>query len=300
MNNDKPRVSIGLPVYNGAKFLKDSLDSFLCQTFTDFELIISDNASTDRTQEICRAYAANDSRIRYYHNKTNLGASWNFNRVFKLSRGEYFKWAAADDLCAQDFLHKCVEVLDQEPDIILCYAKSIIIDEKGNFVRSCEDGLNLQSKSASGRFLQLMYNLNLCHPVFGLIRSDILKGSRLFQGFIGDDEVLLAELSLKGKFKEIPHHMFFRRFHPDSFTIKLIVNNSDPDKKIEWFNPARKHTVVLPYWRIFFEHLLSVYRAQIVFSQKILPYLYLIGGVFMNYRNYANELIKKRKSNSHY
>src|SRR5690242_6344650 len=104
MGTTSPKVSIGLPVYNGERFLAEAIDSVLAQTFTDFELIISDNASTDRTPEICKAYAEKDSRIRYYRNEENQGASWNFNRVFELSRGMCFQWLAHDDYIAPGFL----------------------------------------------------------------------------------------------------------------------------------------------------------------------------------------------------
>ena len=136
MTSNQPRLSIGLPVYNGEKFLKEAIDSLLAQTFEDFELIISDNASTDKTEEICRAYAEKDQRIRYYRNDKNIGCARNFDRVFKLSSGEYFKWAAYDDLHAPDFIEKCVEVLDQDPTIILCHSQTYFIDEEGSFLQN--------------------------------------------------------------------------------------------------------------------------------------------------------------------
>ena len=97
MATDGPRVSIGLPVYNGDNYLAETLDSILAQTFTDFELIISDNGSTDRTEAICRRYAAQDHRVRYVRNPSNLGAARNYKRAFELARGEYFKWNGHDD-----------------------------------------------------------------------------------------------------------------------------------------------------------------------------------------------------------
>src|SRR5512139_3267591 len=124
MNPDKPRVSIGVPVYNGENFLKDALDSLLAQTFKDFEIVIADNVSTDQTEEICRSYAAKDARIRYYRNETNIGAGPNHNRVFELSRGEYFKWVCHDDMCAPEFLERCIEVLDRDPSVVLCHAET--------------------------------------------------------------------------------------------------------------------------------------------------------------------------------
>jgi glycosyltransferase involved in cell wall biosynthesis len=117
-----PRVSIGLPVYNGERFLKDALDSILSQTYRDFELIISDNASSDHTEEICRRYAARDERVRYYRYDNNVGAARNFNRVFQLSRGEYFKWAAHDDICSPGFLQRCVKILDSDTAVVVCFS----------------------------------------------------------------------------------------------------------------------------------------------------------------------------------
>ena len=108
-----PRVSIGLTVFNSERYLDESIQSLLSQTFQDFELIISDNASTDRTKDIALTYAARDHRVRYVRNRMNIGVAGNFNQVFRLSSGEFFKWAAYDDLCAPDFLFRCVEVLDR-------------------------------------------------------------------------------------------------------------------------------------------------------------------------------------------
>ena len=127
----KPRVTIGLPVYNGEQYLVQALDALLAQTYTDFALIISDNASTDRTQEICLAYAAKDARIQYYRNPINIGSAKNFNHVFALSASEYFMWAAHDDYMAPKLVAKCVDVLDRDPTILLCHAWVKIIDEQG-------------------------------------------------------------------------------------------------------------------------------------------------------------------------
>ncbi|MBS0016773.1 MAG: glycosyltransferase family 2 protein, partial [Arthrospira sp. SH-MAG29] len=134
-----PRVSIGLPVYNGENFIQETLDCLLSQTFDDFELIICDNASTDRTEEICRDYAARDKRIRYYRHPENLGAAKNYNRTFELSTAEYFKWAAHDDLYAPEFLERCVEALDTHPSTVLCYPQEYWIDEQGNPLKSHAD-----------------------------------------------------------------------------------------------------------------------------------------------------------------
>src|SRR5260370_10566620 len=131
MSSDSPRVSIGVPVYNGENFLRETLDSLLAQTFEDFELIISDNGSTDNTPHICREYALRDNRVSYHRCDINRGFSWNNNHVFQLAQGEYFKWADHDDLCAPEYLERCITVLDARPDVVLCDVIPSNIDETG-------------------------------------------------------------------------------------------------------------------------------------------------------------------------
>ena len=127
----QPSVSIGLPVFNAEHYLERSLGSILAQTHRNFELIISDNASNDATEAICRRHAALDARIRYHRNPRNQGATFNFRQVVALSSGEYFLWAAHDDMFAPKYVERCIAVLEQNRDVVLCYSKSIEIDEQG-------------------------------------------------------------------------------------------------------------------------------------------------------------------------
>lgn len=122
-----PKVSIGMPVYNGEKYIREALDSLLAQTFTDFELIISDNASTDGTEAICREYVARDLRIRYVRQSENRGAAANFQFVLDESRGDYFMWAAADDSWLPTFLTESVGVLDTDKTINFVVTKWRVI-----------------------------------------------------------------------------------------------------------------------------------------------------------------------------
>src|SRR4249919_3267459 len=126
-----PRVSVGMPVFNAERYLETALESILSQSYKDFELVVSDNASTDRTRQICEAHAAMDSRIKYVCNPQNYGVIHNFNNTFRLSSGEYFKWAASDDVCGRDYLRRAVEILDRDPSVVLVWAKTLGIDEEG-------------------------------------------------------------------------------------------------------------------------------------------------------------------------
>jgi len=132
MSQKKPSLTIGIPVYNGEKFIGAALESLLAQTFEDFEVVISDNASTDNTAQICKAYAEKDKRIIFHQHVQNLGAIKNFNLLVSLANGKYFKWAACDDICAPTFLETCIAALEQDPSVVLAHPKVKVIDSQGN------------------------------------------------------------------------------------------------------------------------------------------------------------------------
>jgi glycosyltransferase involved in cell wall biosynthesis len=273
MGNNKPRVSIGMPVFNGENYLEESLDSILAQTYSDFELIISDNASTDNTQEICLKYAANDSRIRYIRHKVNVGAAKNHNDVFELSSGEYFKWAAHDDLCAPEFLEKCVKVLDQDPSIILCYSRTKEIDKRGTVLREYTAKPNLSLLEPSERFFECVCVPHSQVAVFGLIRMISLKKTRLIGSYSSSDRVLLGELTLLGRFYEIPEYLFLKRDHQKQHWRVYATRQS----RVAWYDPARaeKMKITFPHWRLLLEHYISIKRAPLNLQERARCYIYL-------------------------
>src|SRR5215472_17867412 len=129
--NIAPRLSVGLPVYNGENYLAESIDALLGQSYEDFELVISDNASTDGTAGICHRYARQDSRVRYIRQPSNIGAAPNHNFLIDQARGELFKMASHDDLYARDLLQRCIDALDEYPQVVLAHSWSAVIDEEG-------------------------------------------------------------------------------------------------------------------------------------------------------------------------
>jgi len=272
MSSYKPRISIGLPVYNGASFLTEALDSLLSQTFGDFELIISDNASTDGTQEICRAYAAKDRRIRYYRHEQNGGAAWNHKYVFELSTSEYFKWAAHDDVCAPQYLERCIEVLDHTLAIVLCYTKTVIIDAHGKPLRNYSAHCDVRSPRPYERFRNLLANFELSDPMYGVVRAKTLAKTPLLANYIASDIVLLAELALLGEIYEVPEALFFRRNHPQ----QSGQVNLTPDNLATWYDPGNRSRFVLPHWRHFFEYLLAIRRVRMTFYEKVCCYIYMV------------------------
>ncbi|MDJ0737489.1 MAG: glycosyltransferase family 2 protein [Nostocaceae cyanobacterium] len=276
MLKNQPRVSIGLPVYNGEKFLRKTLDSILNQSFQDFEVIICDNASTDSTTEICQEYALKDKRIRYYRNEENLGAARNYNLTFELSNGEYFKWSACDDLLAPEFLAKCVEVLDKNPSVILSYTREYHIDEQDNIIdKRFADILNLRSSKPHQRFqeyhdLWLSRGFTCGNPVFGLIRANCLQKTPLIGSYEWADIGLLGELILLGEFYEIPEYLFFFRCHEN--TSRANRESGGQEALAVWYNPKNAGKILSPEWRLFWQQLQSVNRVEMNWYEKVSCY----------------------------
>jgi glycosyltransferase involved in cell wall biosynthesis len=264
MTTPSPRVSIGLPVYNGNGYLEAALASLLNQTFSDFELIISDNASIDRTEEICKKYAAEDSRIHYYRNARNLGAAWNFNHVFALSSGEYFKWAAHDDICAQDFLLRCINILDKDQSVVLCYTQEIDIDEEGRFLRKRPYRLNANLAKPHERFGNIITRNRGSPPIFGVIRASILRKTPLIARYHASDQVLLAELILHGRFHEISEELLLHREHPHR-----SVYTHTRHSIIGWLDPTLEGQITFPIGRTFIEYVRAIGRSPVSWPERI-------------------------------
>ena len=206
-----PRLSVGVPVYNGEEYLAQALDSLLAQTYTDFELIVSDNASTDGTEEICRERAAADPRVRYVRQPRNISMAPNHNVLVQLARGELFKWGSHDDVYASTLLEKCVAALDREPDAVLAHSYTAII-ERGdpNVARPLVYPLTSSSPHPSERFRSLLYD-NGGDDDYGVIRLDALRRVRLYGSHYRADRTLVAELALHGRFVQVPEYLYFRR-----------------------------------------------------------------------------------------
>jgi glycosyltransferase involved in cell wall biosynthesis len=286
-----PKVSIGLPVYNRERFLRQSLDALLHQTFTDFDLIISDNASTDETEQICREYARGDRRVRYHRNQSNIGAPRNFNQTFALSSAKYFKWATSDDLCAPQFLELALGVLEGDPAVVLCYAKSTIIGEDGSPIEEYEDKLHLTEAKASQRFMRLLNTIGLCHQHQGVIRSAALRQTALLKDHIRSDVNLMAELSLYGKFYELPQRLFFRRLHPDSASWE----RSDMARQMAFYDPGWSHHIVLHCFREHTAYLSAIRRAPIGLREKAVLYRFVLRRIIWNRSGLARELRLKAR-----
>ncbi|MCK9486802.1 MAG: glycosyltransferase [Dehalococcoidia bacterium] len=263
---EPPRVSIGLPVYNGEDYLAQAVDSILAQEYADFELVVSDNGSTDATEAICREYASRDPRIRYHREERNRGAAWNFNHVVRMARGEFFRWACHDDAISPSHLRRCVEVLeDAPPSVVLAYTRSVLVDADGNAVGTFEDGLDTRGMPPHERFRLVARRLRYTHVLYGLIRREALMGTRLLGAYESSDNVLVAELSLAGEFVEIPAYLFRRRIHA-RMSRKA---NTSARSVAQWFDPSADARFYFPHARLFGEYTRAVWRAPLARGERM-------------------------------
>ncbi|OFW62052.1 MAG: hypothetical protein A2133_09450 [Actinobacteria bacterium RBG_16_64_13] len=253
-----PRISIGLPVHNGGRLLEQAIRCHLEQDYEDLELIISDNASTDDTQDICEEYARRDPRVRYYRNPENLGMVANFNRVFMLARGEYFKWAAHDDSCAPNHVSRCVELLDDTPTAVLCQSQATLVDEEGRVLQALMDRHDLCSPDPVRRFHHVLWKLKKVYILFGLIRRQQMAATPLLTQNVGSDRVLLASLSLMGELRQVPEPLFVLR---DTWSAR------DAWDSATWA-PENMGRPTLLYWRMANDHAAVVRRSDLSTAQK--------------------------------
>lgn len=207
-HTEQPLVSVGVPVFNGETGLARALDSLLGQDYGNLEIIVSDNASTDRTPDICREYVQRDPRVRYYRSERNQGATWNFNRVFELSSGKYFMWAAHDDQRERNFVRACVERMEQCPDAVLCQTHT------ASFIEGRPDLLCVGTLDSFEGVTDLVarYRETLerspATAIYGLYRSGAMRKTRMLRRSIATDLAFIQELSIHGEFVQVPEVLF--------------------------------------------------------------------------------------------
>ena len=254
-----PRVTIGLPVYNGERYLAAAIDSILAQEFTDFELLIADNGSTDSTSDIVQAAAQRDSRIVVHRSEVNRGAAWNFNRLVDLARGTYFKWAAHDDVMKPALVQRCVEVLDARPDVVLCYPRALDINDADEVLSEWHLPAYAIQDTPSQRLWHVLLKPSECFEVFGLMRREDLLKTHCIGPYASSDRTLIAELALLGCFHEIPEVLFLHREH----NTRSMTTHADAHARNVWFDPARAGKITAPKWRLMRGYTVAILAADI-------------------------------------
>ena len=270
-----PRLSIGLPVYNGEDFLGESLDSLLGQTYEDFELIISDNASTDGTADICRGYAKQDSRIRYVRQPHNLGCAPNHNVLVQYARGELFKWVSHDDLYGRELIERAIEALDEYPQVVLANCWTAMIDSSRTVTKAVRYTLDTESPRAPERFRSMLFEKG-GDDDGGVIRMEVLRRIRPYDSYYHSDRTQVTEMALQGQFYHVPDWLYFRRDHPKASiraftTARTNCTNLDPRRA-----DRLRHPVVRLLGEYVLAYVTMIQRAPLSAADKRECYRHLV------------------------
>lgn len=295
-NNKKqaPLISVGMPVYNGERYIASAIESVLAQTQADFELIIADNASSDRTIEICERYAANDSRIVLHKNSENIGAAGNYNLLVDLARGEFFRWSNADDLIAPNSHELCLRALKQHPSAVLSYGLTMIIDEHGSNTEKFNDNLHIMDDDPAIRFRAFYDQYRLTNAIYGLMRTSAVRKTNVFgDGSLPAADIsFMAELILLGGFSEIPKTLFYRRMHPEASS-----HDREDDERQQQFWRAEASPFKLPVLRQTGRYLRHVWGIDASIGSKLNTTSFLMRTLIWKRKDVLAELaglVKKR------
>lgn len=281
-------VSIGMPVYNGERFLEEAILSNLRQTHQNIELVISDNASNDATEEICRSFAASDDRVSYVRNETNLGAAGNYNLLVDLANGDYFRWANADDVVAPALIERTLPILQSRSDVVIAYGKTCLIDADGSVLREYDDNLNLESESAYDRYRQFKQSVGLTNVIYGLMRTAAVRQTdRMGSGQLPAGDVsFMASMTLLGKFVEVPETLFFRRIHEGAFS---SLNNSEDEKQFWTGSEDGKHKAVAIRSR--FADSKMIWRSPLSIKEKLFLLSFTAKDLYWHRSEVANDIL---------
>jgi len=258
-----PILSIGVPVYNGDAYLAEALTSILDQSFRDFELILSDNASTDRTASIAQEFARRDSRVTIRRNDVNVGLSANFNLLVPLARGRYFKWASSDDVLRPGYLERCVEVLESRPGTVLVYTRAEFIDQAGRPFEKDDPGWHLVDDDPAERLRTVIRSGHMVNSILGVIRADALRRTRLLPRYPGGDYRVLGELSLLGTFVELSDPLYVRRIHAES-----SKGNTGNEAWLRQYWSGSRPGAGAPYWRLCGDHARTIVGSSLPWGAK--------------------------------
>ena len=258
-----------MPAYNGGRYLAKALDSLLAQDYQSWELVISDDCSTDDTEQVARAYAGGDGRIRYVRQTTNLGEMANFNFALSQARGSYFMWAADHDMWQPTFISRCVAALEAKPEAVLAYPQSLLVDEDGAVVEEMDDQIDLEQTSALDRYKHLIWRLSICNMIYGVARRDAMVAAGGYRDVLAPDRLVLARLALQGTILRTGGFLYLRRRNrpaetPDGARLRQLAD----------LNPATAaERTAMPAPRLFRAlrdlHLQAVRESSLSFSEKL-------------------------------
>ncbi len=267
--SDVLKLAVGMPVYNGQNYLAEALTAVLNQSFSDFELIISDNASTDTTEEIVIDLTKDDTRVVYLRQPVNLGAAPNYNAAFESAQpSDYFVWVAHDDVPHERFFEACVEALDGDPAAALAFTRARRIGPAGEEIEQLPGRPRLTLTSAADRFGDAIKQSYNPHPIFGVMRRSALLGTHLHGSYLGSDRTLLAEMGLQGRFVEIPETLFDIRWHQEKSTQQPYAKDKRNTRDV-WFDSSNEGKIRLPRWIRFGAYIRALLTAPVSPREKV-------------------------------
>ncbi|MFE3189498.1 glycosyltransferase family 2 protein [Nocardia sp. NPDC059240] len=222
MRDPHTLVTVGLPVRNGAERIPAVVKSVLAQDHENLELLISDNASTDATEEVCRALAADDSRIVYRRNAVNVGLMGNFVAAMNAGKGEYFRWIGDDDWLEPNYVSRCLDVFDADPGLLLVTTQLDYVGPDGAHQNALYDGTALRSEDPAVRFTEMLRLLNesflLLDPLYAVFDRE--RASRIVRrNMLREDEVYAGKLALAGRWGHVPEVLGGRHWQHDRQTV---------------------------------------------------------------------------------
>ena len=253
MNKIRTSVNIGMPVYNEAQYISKAIESVLNQEFTDFQLVIFDNASTDNTIDICEQYVAQDRRIRVVKNPVNIGVSDNFKKAFEESNSPYFVWISGHDLWHPQFLAKCVDGLENNPSVVLYYPRSTWIDDTDRDLGEIGRSIETRGLDPVSRFQIVLWGMGYGSPTYGLLRSSALKQVTLGTKAVGLDNIILNELSLLGDIGYLDEPLHYVRKLADFGSWESYISKIF-DRELSEFSGMDL------FWMMTYEYLKIIYK----------------------------------------
>ena len=285
----RPRVSVGVPVYNGEAHLEQALASIAAQTFQDYEVVICDNASTDRSAEICRSHAARDPRIRYHRNPENIGGDRNYNRCYELATGDYVLTLAHDDRLGPEYLEKTVGVMDASPDVVFCHTRSRQIDDADAVVADLDPNPFSDSDKPHERLFDAICVSRYVVANFGLIRMRTLRAMPPLAVYPSSDAFWQAELALRGRLHEIPEFHFYRRIRAGAGHLVPL------HERLAWSDPSRAAALAFPTWRRLGEYMASIRRVPMPLSERLRCFAQL--GRYWRVKRIPGQLVRDLRMN---
>lgn len=263
-----PLVSIGLPIYNEEFFLRDTLDSLLAQDYSNIEIVISDNASTDQTEDICRDYANRFPEIRYIRFDTNKGQGKNFNKVLSESEGEFFMWASGHDLWSPNFISACLKKLNLNEDAIVAVPSCEWIDGNGKVMEKKSGFSDTSGMDPIARYFTMFWG-NM-HPAYGLMRTNIIKTWPIRE-IIGEDLIMMTFLALKGDFVHAENALWSRReFRFEKSYTERLKRYKKGDQKVAMTMTDK----LFPFAKLIYYLFTTVLQSEIpLFSKMLIGFL---------------------------